>query len=190
MTLRQERRKNQALILNILYMHTKKIIFIIAQDQFRDEELFDTKKVLDEAGFRTQVASKTREAATGKLGAKVQPDLAIHEINPDELDALVFVGGSGSRVYFDDAEALLLAKTVHHRGKLVAAICAAPSILMNAGILQGMKATSHPSEAANLKTKGAIYTGKPVEVENSIITGRDPEAATDFGKAIAERLAK
>lgn len=171
-------------------MKTKKVIFIIAQDQFRDEELFETKKVLDEAGFRTAVASKTRQVAKGKLGAEVTPDLTLHEINPDELDALVFVGGAGSRMYFDDAEALSLAKTVHHRGKLVAAICAAPSILMNAGILQGMKATSHPSEAENLKIRGAIYTGKPVEVENIIITGRDPESAKDFGKAIVERLTK
>jgi protease I len=80
-----------------------------------------------------------------------------------------------------------LAKEFNKDGKVVSAICIAPSILANAGILNGKKATSFPSQRNNINAVGT-YTGTPVEVDGKIITGNGPQAAKDFGKKIAEAL--
>lgn len=169
-------------------MKTKKIIFVIAQNIFRDEELVDTKKVLDDAGFTTKIASKTTNMAKGKLGLELKPDMTLRDINPEEVDALVFVGGSGSRDYYNDAEALTIAKQTYNAGKVVAAICAAPSILVRAGLLQGVHATSHDSQKEDLKEHGTIYIDSPVVEEDRIITAKNPAAAKAFGEAIKKRL--
>ena len=74
------------------------------------------------------------------------------------------------------------------RKHLLAAICIAPSILANAGLLEGKKVTSYSSEASNIKSKGANYTSRPVEQDGKIITADGPGSAKAFGKAIAEAL--
>jgi protease I len=166
----------------------KKAVFIIAQNNFRDEELFDTQQVLENRGIETVVASRTTDMALGKLGAEVIPDLSLADIDVDDFDAIIFIGGRGAASYFEDQTVWKLARDFAVRGKVVAAICIAPSILANAGILMGNRVTAFPTEEENLRSKGAEYTGMPVEVDGKIITGRDPEAAEEFGEKIAWEL--
>ena len=161
---------------------------IIAPKDFRDEELFDTKASLEEEGIDVIIASKTRHEATGVLGRTVKPDLSLNDVVVDSYDAVIFVGGSGSSVYFNDEKAQEIAKQASEKRKIVAAICIAPSILANAGILKGKQATAYASEASNLRTKGADYTGSPVTLCNKVITANGPTAAREFGKTIAEEL--
>ena len=72
--------------------------------------------------------------------------------------------------------------------KLTSAICLAPMTLANAGLLKGKKATIWKDAVVDFKTKGVVYTGKPVERDGRIITGSGPEAAEEFGKALLEEL--
>lgn len=163
-----------------------KVLMIVAQEGYQDYEYSEPRKVFEKNGFEVQVASKEKKTATGKLGGSLQPDLALSEASPENYDAIVFVGGPGSSMYFQDQEALALAKSAGNQGKVVAAICIAPSILANAGILQGKTATVFPSEEDNLKAKGANYTGNPVEVDGLIVTANGPDAAKKFGEKIAK----
>ncbi|MDD2807543.1 MAG: DJ-1/PfpI family protein [Patescibacteria group bacterium] len=167
---------------------SKQAIFIVAQQTFRDEELLEPKAILEQRGIRVKIASKTRHKASGKLGTEIEPDLALAEINPTESDALIFVGGSGSRQYFDDPEALRLASSFKVAGKLVASICIASSILANAGILMGKRVTGFPTEEENIINHGGEYTGMQVEVDGSVVTAKDPSAAKEFGEALAYLL--
>ena len=171
-------------------METKTVVLVIAPQEFRDEEFIETRKVLEEAGFRVQVASKTKDTAIGKHGTEVVPDITLADINTETTDALVFIGGRGGSGYYQDPRALGLAKIMHNAGKVVAAICAAPVILANAGILQGGMATCDVSVANEMKKKGTVCTGKPVEVDDRVITGQNVDAAKSFGQAIADRLRK
>ena len=165
-----------------------KAIFVIAPDKFRDEELFDTKAELDKTGIETHIASLKKEEITGMLDGKVTPSLLLSEVKVEDFDAIIFVGGSGSSVYFDNAKALNLAKEFNAAGKTVAAICIAPSILANAGLLEGKQATAFEDQKGNLKAKGATFTGNAVTVDGSIITANGPQAAKEFGQAIAQAL--
>lgn len=170
----------------------KNVVLIIAQKNFRDDELETPKNALEAAGHNIFVASKTTSIATGKLGSQVKPDLSISNVlkNIDSYDAVVFIGGPGCAVYINDEDAISIAQNAFAKNKVVAAICLAPAILAKAGVLKAKKATicGDPDSVQLLKQSGAIYTGSSVAVDGKIITGNGPDAAKEFGKKIVEAL--
>jgi len=165
-----------------------RILLIIAPRNFRDEELFHTKEELEAAGNSVTIASTTTDTATGMLGGTSKPDMTINDANVDDYNAVVFVGGAGSSIYFNNPKAHEIARNAFNKGKVIGAICIAPSILANAGILKGKKVTSWSSEKSNLRSKGAIYTGKSIEKDGKIITADGPESARKFGRMIANSI--
>ncbi len=166
----------------------KKVLFVIAPENFRDEELFHPKEELEKAGAKTVIASLSRGEKTGMLGGKAVAELSVDEVNPKEFDAIVFVGGTGSSTYFQNPKAHELAKAFFSAGKPTAAICIAPSTLANAGLLNGKKATSYPSEKGNLEKRGAKFTAQGVTVDGKLITADGPKSAREFGRKIAQAL--
>lgn len=161
---------------------------IVAPENFRDEELLEPKEVLEDEGFSVTIASKETNSAKGAYGAVVTVDLDLGEVSTDDYDAVVFVGGSGSSVYFENENTHQIARDAYESGKIVAAICIAPSILANAGLLKDRKATCFSSQKEHLTEMGAEYTGASVEQDGRIITANGPEAATEFGHKIAKAL--
>jgi len=166
----------------------KKAVLIVASKNFRDEELFDTKRALENAGIQTIIASSKTGAVTGMLGGSAEATIGVEEIIVDNYDAIIFIGGSGAKEYFNNKTALQIARQAAEKKKVLAAICIAPSVLANAGVLEGKKATSFSSEAGNLRRAKAVYTGSGVERDGLIITGSGPAAATKFGQTIVNAL--
>ena len=168
----------------------KRIVMIIAPQNFRDEELLYTREELESAGGQVTVASTTTGTVTGMFGATAKPDITIDQVRVDDYDAVVFVGGSGSEVYFNNPTALNIAKETHSKNKLLTAICIAPSILANANLLQGKRATVWAGDKYIniLRSKGANYTGESVTQDGRIITANGPEAARQFGRTIIQNL--
>jgi len=171
-------------------LENKKLLFIIAQLNFRDEELEIPKKVLENEGARVLVASITKEEAIGMLGLKVKPDLAVKDANSEEFDALVIVGGSGSPRLADYPEVLNIVKRFEEKGKPIAAICLAPYVLAKAGVLKGKKVTCFPADfaLAELRRAGANYVKEDVVVDGNLITAKGPEVAESFAKEIVKVL--
>lgn len=167
---------------------TKKVLMVIAHEIFRDEEYLRPKEVLESAGIKVITASTSLEPATGKLGAMVNPDILLRESLAAEYDAIVFVGGSGSRSYFNDPVAHALAKSAVDNKKLLASICSATGILAQAGVIKGKNVTSFPAEAELIEKNGAHYTGKEIELDDRLITANGPAAAPAFGEAIRKML--
>lgn len=163
-----------------------KILSIIAPINFQDKEYNDSKVALERAGH-TVITASTSQIAHGSFGAEVKIDLLLSDVNVDDYDAVLFVGGSGCFDYFENKIALNLAKTFYNSRKLTTAICAAPSILANAGILNGKNVTCWEGESDNIK-KYANYTGEDVTKDDQIITANGPMAATAFGESIAKAL--
>ncbi|MBU0662371.1 DJ-1/PfpI family protein [Candidatus Micrarchaeota archaeon] len=168
----------------------KKVLFVIAPEDFRDEELFHPKEELRNAGAVCTIVSTNEGECTGSQGGTLTAEFSID--NPvcgaENFDAIVFVGGAGASIYFGNARAHELAKAYANAGKVVAAICIAPSILANAGLLNGKKATCYPSQKENLEAKGAQFTGAGVEADGRIVTADGPQSAREFGKRIAELI--
>lgn len=166
----------------------KKVLFVIAPVNFRDEEYLYPREILEEEGVNVSVASRTMDEAWGMLGARVEPDLLLSEVKVEEYDGIVFIGGIGAKLYWNDEQALRICQEAVSEEKILAAICIAPVTLACAEVLGGVKATVWPSEKNRLVERGAIYTGREVEVDGKIITANGPKAARDFGNKILEAL--
>ncbi len=160
----------------------------VAPERFRDEELFVTRDELTRGGHQTDVASTRRGRCQGSRGGSVVATLTLAEARAEDYDAVVFVGGGGSRLLFADEDALRIARRAHEQGRVVAAICLAPVILANAGVLKGKKATVAGTEAKTIEGKGAQYTGPGVTVDGNVVTGNAPKASRLFGQAIDRLL--
>ncbi len=166
----------------------KKILMVIAKDGFRDEEYFEPKKVFEENNLEVITASSEKGKCKGKLGGEADADISLQEAESKDYDAIVFVGGPGAEEYFQNDQALKLAREFARTTKITAAICIAPVILANAGILAGKKATVHESGAEQITSQGAEYTKKDVQTDSNIITASGPAAAKSFGQTIVSCL--
>jgi len=167
---------------------TKKVVLIVPSENFRDEELFNTQNTLSDIKAKITIASSKMGIIKGMLGGKAESEILIDDVAVDDYDAVVFIGGSGAKEYFNNKTALNIAKQAKEKGKILAAVCIAPTILANAGVLKGVKATSFPSEQGILKKAGAVFTGADVVRDGLIITGSGPKASEKFGKTIADAL--
>lgn len=166
----------------------KRAVLIIPEVNYSEEELAKTKSGLQAGGVKVDVACTNIRQAKGNRGGSTIPDKSVADINVADYDAVVFIGGNGSQQYWDDPTAHSIAKEAAASDKVLAAICIAPVTLANAGLLDGKKATVWFSEGQTLTAAGADYTGKPVEVDGSIITANGPTSATEFAKKILEKL--
>ncbi|MFA7346864.1 MAG: DJ-1/PfpI family protein [Desulfurivibrionaceae bacterium] len=164
------------------------VLLIIAPDGFRDEELFLTREELEKAGHRTVIASLVKGVCRGSRGGSATATLTLAEVEEKDYAGVVFVGGGGSKVYFANRDALRIAQEMSGQGKVVAAICVAPVILANAGLLKGRNVTVFGSEVKAIEGKGAKYTGAGVTVDTNIVTGDGPKSAGLFGRKINELL--
>ena len=166
----------------------KTVLMVVAQDVFRDEEYIEPKIVLEDALIRIKTASIEYGPCLGKNGSVAMAEIVLGAADPSEYEAIIFIGGSGASVFFDNADAHRLAQEMYVDGKIVAAICIAPSTLAHAGLLEGKKATAFESQKDDLIAHGAEFTGNPVEVDGRIVTADGPESATAFGETIRDLL--
>ena len=163
-------------------------VYVFFADGFEEMEAFAAVDILRRAEVKVSMISVTPDEIV--KGAHVVSVLCDQNIvNADFYDAemLVLPGGLPGAQTLNDCEDLqrLLKKQVADN-KNVAAICAAPMVLGNLGLLKGKKATCYPGFDKYLE--GAEYTGTMVEKDGNIITGKGPGAAVEFALALVEHL--
>jgi protease I len=173
----------------------KKILIIIARKDFRDEEYFIPRDYFLKAGMDVNTASSKTGTLFGVLGGEAEVTLDIKDAHVQDFDAVVFVGGDGASEYFDSKEAHRLAQEFNAAGKLTSAICIAPVILANAGVLQDRSATVWSNSLDKtgpkaLLANGCRYLPDEVNVCENIITGRDRESAQAFARTIIDKLSR
>lgn len=173
----------------------KKAALVIAFRDFRDEEYFIPKQILEGAGLEVKTVSTQTGLAIGSLGQKTQVDLILTDFNPVNFDAVIFVGGPGCLDNLDNENSYRVLNETVTQDKLLASICISPVILAKAGVLSGKKATvwSSALDKTSIKTleeNGAIYQDDQVVQDGKIITANGPSAAEEFGQMILETLSK
>jgi len=166
----------------------KKILMVVAPEGFKDDECFIPKKIFEKEGILIQVASLSEGEAMSEKGAKLRVDFAADEVRPNHFDAVVFVGGPGMAKRVKDPSFVDLARDFHTAGKLTTAICIAPVVLANAGLLVGKRATVSESGQMDIEDMGAEYTGEKVTATDNIITASGPAVAEEFAKAVVRGL--
>ncbi|MFH2115370.1 MAG: DJ-1/PfpI family protein, partial [Spirochaetota bacterium] len=160
----------------------------IPPERFRDEELFITKDELEKNKHLITISSTKKGKINGSRGGNVYSTGTLDEVDTNSFDAVVFVGGGGSKLLFSNQDAIKIAQDMFSKNKIVAAICLAPVILANAGILNGKNATVAGTESKTIENRGAHYTGPGVTVDGQIITGNAPKASKLFGQKINDVL--
>ncbi|MGA8938984.1 MAG: type 1 glutamine amidotransferase domain-containing protein [Acidobacteriaceae bacterium] len=170
-----------------------KKIAILATNGFEQSELMDPKKGLEEAGAKVMVLSLEQGEIKGwdktDWGKTVKVDGLVKDAKPDEFDALVLPGGvmNPDKLRMDSA-AVTFVRTFAQTGKTVAAICHAPWMLIEAGLVKGKTITSWPSLHTDLKNAGAHWVDDPVAIDGNMITSRKPDDIPGFIAAIIEAV--
>ena len=174
------------------------ILMIIAPNNFRDEEFFIPKRLFEENYFKVVVASSTKKP-TSMFGKSVVVDMNLSQAldllnknnDSDVVDvvAVVFPGGSGVPVYYDNEIIKNIVVNAYNNNKVIGAICLAPIILAKAGVLEGRQATvwDH-SFITTLQSYGAVYKKEGVVVDGNVVTSNSPKHAEEFANAILSLL--
>lgn len=168
-------------------------ILIIATNGFEQSELEVPRDELRAAGARVDVATPDGKAIRGwqkkDWGRMANADLMISEAKCEDYDALVLPGGvinpDALRINVD---AMALVHAFLASGKVVAAVCHGPWLLVQADALRGRQATSWPSLRKDLENAGAIWVDRDVVADEGIITSRKPEDLDAFISKIIEEL--
>ncbi len=163
----------------------KRVLCLLA-DGFEEIEALAPVDLLKRAGAEITLASLTKVlAVTGRSGVQVQADVRLEDIPAPDFDLLIIPGGPGVQAMREDGRSAKLAKSQFEAGRLVAAICAAPLVLQDAGLLSGVRFTAHFSTQEELP--GALSQERVVE-DGLLITARGAGTALDFGLALVRRL--
>ena len=165
-----------------------KTALILIADGSEELEAVTLVDILRRAGVVVTLAGLGAGLLRCSRGVLLMPDTTLEAALENDYDMVVLPGGlPGTTHLKNDARVLDLVNRMAQQGKYVAAICAAPSVLAAAGLLDGKRATCYPTclddfPRVNLQTSAVVEDGK-------LITSRGPGTAMDFALALVERLA-
>ena len=162
----------------------EKSILCLMNDGFEETELVAPVDLLRRAGIKVVIAAMGGKVATGKEGIRIEGDALLSEVDPSTFDVLMIPGGPAVEDLLKDGRAATLAKSFAAAGKVVAAICAAPLVLNDAGLLEGRRFTCY----ASVREMLTDALDERVVVDGDLITSCGPGTALDFGFAIISHL--
>ena len=170
----------------------KKVLMVIPHTQFRDEEFFEPKKVLEEEGAHVVVASTAARMCRGMKGGAAQAGIAIADAKADDYAGIVLCGGSSvPAVFWNDKKLQELVTAMSAAGKVIGAICLSTVVLAKAKLLTDREATVYflPEAIDALKEAGARYVKETLLIHDNIILAEGPPDSQRFGQAIRSALA-
>jgi len=159
---------------------------VLMAEGFEEIELTSIVDILRRGGVEVAIAGLKDGLITGSRGMKIQPDLTLDSIK-EMYDIIILPGGSPGYVNLgNDRRVIELVKRYNSDGKIIAAICAAPSVLLKAGILEGKKVTIFKGMENELTD--AVYVDKTVVEDGNIFTSQGPGTAMEFSIVLLKRL--
>ena len=171
---------------------SKKVLLIIASKGYQPIEFNEPCKLLQENGFKVFTASDKSGQAVASDGSTTVVNFTLDEVKPEDFDAVFVIGGPGAMKHLDNPKTHKIVQAINKdMYKLFGAICIAPRILANAGVLDFRNVTGWDGDnklSEILEKAGATYIHSGVVVDNNLITATGPEAAKDFAQAIVKEL--
>lgn len=156
---------------------------------FEDLEAITITDILRRANITVTTAGLDVGTVTGSRGTVVTPDTELNDVLHESFDMIVLPGGQpGATNLKNDRRIISLLGTMASAGKYLGAICAAPGVLAEAGILAGRKATAYPGTFPDENYPGVKAVDDIVVMDGNIVTSRGPGTAIDFGLQIVELL--
>src|SRR4030042_7156235 len=167
-----------------------KRIAILAEQDFEDSELTEPLKAMKEAVAQVFiVGSGSQTSYKGKRGkATIKVDIDADKVRAEDFDAIIIPGGYAPDKMRLHQPMVDLVRKAHDLGKVVAAVCHGPQLLISAGIVIGRRLSSWPSVAIDLKNAGANWVDEPLVKDGNIIPSRRPSDLPLFNRAIIQAL--
>jgi protease I len=167
-----------------------KRVAILVEEGFEDSELVEPLRAVKAAGAKVLiVGSGSQESYHGKRErAVVLVDATAGNVKAEDFDAVIVPGGYAPDKMRLHQSMVELVRKAHQSGKVIAAICHGPQLLISADIVKGHRVTSWPTIAVDLKNAGAEWVDAPVVQDKNLITSRKPADLPRFNKAIIEAL--
>jgi len=164
-------------------------VLVPLAEGFEEIEAISVIDILRRAEIEVVTAGLKEGLSEGSHKVKVLPDTTLEKVDWHDFDGLVLPGGAPGFVNLGNDQRILdMAREMNRAGKCVAAICAAPLVLIKAGVLQGRKATVSPSGKAQVQAC-ADFREDRVVVDKNLITSRAPGTALEFALKLVEALA-
>lgn len=146
--------------------------------------------LLRRASITVITAGLDQQPVTASRGTVITPDTSIEAITTEAIDMIVLPGGlPGADNLNNDPLLHTLLQQLVTQGKIVAAICAAPKVLLSAGLLHGKRITCYPGSLDKLDCSDVTITADAIVIDGNIITSRGPGTAMDFALTLIEALA-
>ena len=161
-------------------------VLIPMVDGFEEIEAITAIDLLRRAEIEVYTAGFGKKSSTGSHAITVETDIDIDEVKARYYDALLLPGGPGVKALKEDTRVLDLIQDFSRSDKVVAAICAAPSVLAKVGLLRGKTVACFPSVESELGD--STLSQEEVVVDGKIITSRGAGTAIPFALAVIEAL--
>lgn len=161
-------------------------VLCLVTDGFEEIEMVTPVDLLRRAGMEVVIVALEKREIEGRSGIRLVADAVLDEVSPDAFDALFLPGGPGVKAMRADGRPAALVREFERAGKWIAAICAAPLILKDAGVLGGRRFTAHGSTIGELPD---LEAGEPVVRDGRLITSRGAGTAQDFGLELVSEWA-
>jgi protease I len=170
-----------------------KKIAILATNGFEQSELEKPLQKLREAGATVDVVSPERGEIKGwdmtDWGRPVKVDKALAEVGAEDYDAIVLPGGQLNPDYLRvNEQAISFIRDFYASGKTVAAVCHAPWLLIEAGVIKGRRVTSYKSIKTDIINAGGHWIDEEVVTDQGLITSRQPSDLDAFSAKIVEEI--
>jgi protein deglycase len=163
-------------------------ILVPLANGFEEIEAVNVIDILRRGDVDVVTAGLKEGMVEGSHKIKMLPDTTLDKIDYRDFAGLVLPGGAPGFVNLGNDERILkMAREMDKQGKVVAAICAAPSVLIKAGVLQGRRATVSPSGKAQVEAC-AHFSEERVVVDGNLVTSRSPGTALEFALKLVEVL--
>jgi protease I len=170
-----------------------KRVAIVAADMVERVELIEPRQALENAGAETELVSlkpgKIRSFDHFDPADEVPVDKAVEEADASDYDALLIPGGVGNPDQLrGDENMVAFVRSFFDQGKPVAAICHAPWVLVEAGVVRDRKVTSWPTLQTDLRNAGAHWVDEQVVVDQGLVTSRKPDDIPAFNEKMIEEF--
>lgn len=163
------------------------MVYIILGKGFEEIEAIAPCDILRRGGVEVKFAGIDTLEVTGGKGITVKADCLVEDMDLEAMELVMLPGGLGGvRSILDCETAMSAVKYAYEKGKYVAAICAAPTILASLGITDGKKATVYPGMEDQMGP--ALMQYAATAADGKVLTGRAAGAALDFGYLLLEKL--